>query len=86
MDEVFPVLGGIVLGLVFAGRLKSLLARAVFASLILIIAITASAISDELTVSWWFIGVDLIEVAGGALLMTWAFPRLSRMRKRRRLS
>jgi hypothetical protein len=78
MDEIFPILGGIVLGLVFAGRLKTPLAYVCFAALALCIAVVASAISGELAASWWYIGVDLIEVVVATVLTALVVPILRR--------
>src|SRR5947209_7692454 len=76
MDEVFPILGGIALGLVYAGRLKTPLAYVCFASLAICIAIVASTISGEIASSWWYIGVDLIQVIVAAVLTALVVPVL----------
>lgn len=68
MDEVFPFLGGIALGLAYIGRPRTTMLITVLALLACCIAITASAISGELSVSWWYTGLDLVEVLAAALI------------------
>jgi len=67
MDEIFPVLGGVVLGLAFMTRGPTILDRALFAALIIVVAVTASYISGELAESWGYVLIDLLEVAGAAI-------------------
>jgi len=68
MDEVFPFLGGIALGLTYIVRPRTIMLVTMLALLACCVAITASAISGELSVSWWYVGVDLIEVLAAALI------------------
>jgi general stress protein CsbA len=71
MEEVFPILGGIVLGLFFNARRLTTWTFIAFVCLSACIAILASAISGELAVSWWYLGIDLIEViVSGAVIIT----------------
>ena len=68
MDEVFPVLAGIGLGLatsaVRANWLKSLL----LAVLGLAIGATASWVSGELAISWVYVLIDTAQVVGASML------------------
>jgi len=67
MDEVFPVLSGVVLGLV------TVLVRPVWLKAIFIGSIgpafgfCASWISGELTISWVYLLIDTIQVVGAAV-------------------
>lgn len=67
MDEVFPVLSGIAVGLllgVVPSRLR-LLALGVFS---VAFGILASGISGELAFSWIYALIDVAQVLGAALL------------------
>jgi len=83
MDEVFPVLAGIGLGLatgaVRANWLKSLL----LAVLGLAIGATASWVSGELAISWVYVLIDTAQVVGasvltGILVTVWVRRRRAR--------
>ena len=83
MDEVFPVLAGIGLGLatgaVRANWLKSLL----IAVLGLTIGATASWVSGELAISWVYVLIDTAQVVGasvltGILVTVWVRRRRAR--------
>jgi hypothetical protein len=78
MDEVFPILAGIVLGLAFAGRLRRPWPALAFALLATFLAFVASTISGEIAVSWSFVGIDLIETLAAGLFAAAAASRLRR--------
>ena len=66
MDEVFPVLSGIAVGLILGSipsRLR-LLALGVFS---VAFGILASWISGELAMSWIYVLIDVAQVLGAAL-------------------
>jgi hypothetical protein len=67
MDEVFPVLGGIVIGLAL-NVLPVRLRPVAFAILVLTAGATASWISGELAVSWGYVVIDVAEVALAAVM------------------
>src|SRR5206468_380329 len=63
MDEVFPVLAGVVLGLV-AGYIPSSQLRAlVIVVLSAVLGAAASWISGELLQSWFYVAIDTAQVA-----------------------
>jgi len=62
MDEVFPVVAGIVLGFA-VDRLSTPVLRAVaIAVLGLVLGATASWISGELAISWIYVLIDTLQV------------------------
>jgi hypothetical protein len=78
MEEVFPVLGGIAVGLV-AQLLGSIRLRAVLIGVFgLAFGACASWISGELAVSWAYLVVDTLQVVGASLVTAiaiWASRR-----------
>jgi peptidoglycan/LPS O-acetylase OafA/YrhL len=73
MDEVFPFLGGIVLGLVSRSRTRTPLFVTGLAVIACCIAIVASYISGEVLVSWWYVAIDLCEVIAAAVIVALLF-------------
>jgi hypothetical protein len=67
MDEIFPVLGGVVLGLA-AGQLSLRVRWIAIALLAALIAYTASKISGEFDQNWRLVLVDGAEVVIAAAL------------------
>jgi hypothetical protein len=66
MDEIFPLLGGVVLGL--AASMFQPKWRWVIVGLVtVLLAFTASRISGELAADWRFVLLDAVEVLLGAL-------------------
>ena len=61
MDEVFPVLCGVVLGLA-AGHLSLRLRWLAMLIGVPLVGITASYISGELSIGWQFVLIDMTEV------------------------
>ena len=80
MDEVFPVLAGLALGLLFSTRARSIGNMLVLAVLVICAAVTASFISGELSLSWWYVGIDLLEVGLAAAVAFALVPMLRRWR------
>jgi hypothetical protein len=74
LDELFPLLGGVVLALV-ASRFQPRLRWIVIVSVAPVIALTASWISGEFVRDWRFVLIDLVEVVFAAIavmaLLTW---------------
>ena len=67
MDEVFPVLSGIVVGLIlsFIPSSRRAVALGVLAATF---GILASWISGELAISWVYMLIDIAQVLGAAIL------------------
>ena len=83
MDEVFPVLAGIALGLAASG------ARAIWLRAVLIVVLgvaigwVSSWISGELAISWGYVFIDTVQVIGasvlaGVLVTVWLRRRRAR--------
>ena len=70
MDEVFPVLSGVIVGLVVPALVPSRLRWLVAVVLSVVLGVTASWISGELAVSTVYILIDITQVLG-ASLATW---------------
>jgi hypothetical protein len=68
MDEVFPVLAGVALGLATSPIRSSWLKGILIAVLGIAIGVTAAWISRELAISWVYILVDTAQVVGAAVL------------------
>ena len=68
MDEVFPVLAGVALGLEFHHITSSGLRIALLLVLSLAFGVVASWISGELTISWVYILIDAAQVLIAAVL------------------
>lgn len=67
MQELFPIVGGVLIGL-GVQQIRNLRVRAiVLVALCLLVGALASFLSGELEVSWGFISVDALLVWGGAL-------------------
>jgi hypothetical protein len=79
MDELFPVVSGVVLGIVVAGVRPSLLPW-VGVSLSIALGLAATALSGELAIGWEYLLVDipLVAVSAGVsfTLARMAFLRL----------
>jgi hypothetical protein len=72
MDEIFPWLGGVVLGLA-ASQLGPRLRWVLIAAMTMVLAFAASRISGELDLDWRFLLLDAAEVllaASAALALT----------------
>jgi len=67
MDEVFPVLAGIVIGLIIH-RLPTERRPVALTLVVPVFGATASWISGELAVSWIYVLIDIAEVAVTALM------------------
>jgi hypothetical protein len=67
MDEVFPVLSGIAVGLLL-GMIRSRLRIVASGALGIVLGILASWSSGELAISWIYALIDTAQVAGAALL------------------
>ena len=68
MDEVFPVLAGIGLGLATSAVRASWLKGLLSAVLSLAIGATASWVSGELAISWVYVLIDTAQVVGASVL------------------
>ena len=84
MEEVFPVLAGIVLGLVTYALRRGLKALAI-AVVSPGLGVLAAWIAGELSVSWGYVLIDTIEVAVAAV-MTGVLVTVWLRRRRTRLS
>ncbi len=69
MDEIFPVLSGVVLGFVIARMQSGALRNAVLIVASLALGLCASWISGELAVSSWYVLVDVAQVLVAAILV-----------------
>jgi uncharacterized membrane protein YedE/YeeE len=82
MHELFPVVGGFLLG-VLVSRLRPTLARPMGAAGAIAIGLAATIISGEFRLSWDFLAIDIpgtaLAVATGYL----AAPFLRRVRRQR---
>ena len=67
MDEVFPVLSGIAVGLIL-GSIPSRLRMLTLGVFSVAFGILASWISGELATSWIYVPIDVVQVLGAALL------------------
>ena len=74
MDEVFPVLCGIAVGLVL-GAVPSRLRMLALGVSSVAFAVLASWISGELVISWVYVLIDLAQVLGAALLTSFLIAR-----------
>ncbi len=77
MDEIFPILAGAALGLIFWRRPRTFLAALLLALIAIATAVIASAVSGELALSWWYVGADLTEVILAALAAATVASRAS---------
>lgn len=76
MNEIFPVVAGVLVGFI-AMRVVSLRVRAaVIAVLSVLFGVAASAISGELALTWEFILVDIPLVAISALATVFVVRRV----------
>ena len=67
MDEVFPVLSGIAVGLVL-GVIPSRLRMVALAVASVVFGVLASWFSGELAFSWIYVVIDMAQVLGATLL------------------
>ena len=70
MEEVFPVLAGVVVGLV-AHLLRSTRVRAIFIGVFAVgFGACASWISGELVISWLYVLIDVAQVLASSIMTT----------------
>ena len=68
MDEVFPVLAGVAVGFLSA-LVKSMSSKVILIGLMgLVFGVSASWISGELSISWTYLVVDVVQVIGAAAM------------------
>jgi len=79
MDEVFPVLAGVIIGLVVPVVVPSRLRWLALGVLSVAFGFVASFISGELAISSIYILIDVVQVLGGALA-TWVLAAAWRRR------
>ncbi len=76
MQEIFPVMAGVLVG-VIAMRVASLRLRAIAIALLSVLfGVAASAVSGELALSWEFVLVDIPLVAISALATVFVLRRV----------
>jgi len=80
VDEVFPLLGGIVVGLV-CSQVPLRLSRWMVLLLAVVVGLTASYISGELAVDWRFVLIDIGEVLLAAATARMIVGRISKTRR-----
>jgi hypothetical protein len=68
MEEVFPVLAGIVVGLATSGVKLAWLRSVLVAFLGMGFGLVASWISGELAISWTYVLIDIAQVLGAAAM------------------
>jgi hypothetical protein len=66
MDEVFPVLAGVTVGLMLCGVRPGVLRACLLVTSALVLGATASWISGELRVSAWYLLIDCAQVLAAA--------------------
>lgn len=76
MDELVPILGGLLLGVAFASGLPWLRFRAVRAGLVAAVGALATWASGEYLETWWFVALDIGQVALAAIASWWLVGRL----------
>ena len=81
MDEVFPVLSGIAVGLIVS-FIDSSLRVVALGVLAVAFGLLASWISGELAISWVYALIDIAQVLGAALLTSVLVARWQRRRLR----
>ena len=79
MDEIFPFLAGVTLGLMFGGRDRTIGNVTLLAGLACCVAMVASWISGEAALDWRYVGVDLAEASTAALIAMVLRPKLCRV-------
>jgi hypothetical protein len=82
MDEIFPVLAGVVLGFVIARMKSGWLRNTTLVAVSLAIGLCASWVSGELTVSAWYVLVDCAQVLAAAVMIAVLVKVWSRRVKR----
>ncbi|HXJ77590.1 MAG TPA: hypothetical protein VMS64_02815 [Candidatus Methylomirabilis sp.] len=70
MDEVFPVLAGIAIGLVAARVSSNILRALLIATLGIAFGFAASWLAGELAISWVYLLIDTAQVIGASVLTT----------------
>jgi len=70
MEEVFPVLAGVVVGLVTSRIMQTWLRVIAVVLLGLAFGAIASWISGELAVSWVYVVIDTAQVIGASVMIT----------------
>lgn len=84
MDEAFPALAGIAIGLVFSTvSLRERGSQLLFAALVLAAGFTASWINGELAESWLYLLLDVGQTAVAALVVRLALRRIRQRREQR---
>lgn len=82
MDEVFPVLAGVAIGLATQGVRPAWLRAPVIGPVGIVLGVTAAWISGELAVSWIYVLVDIGQVVA-ASVMTGILATVWRRRRAR---
>jgi cyanate permease len=81
MYELLPIIAGILLS-VAAQRLKNRqLKLVIFALGSLIVGFTASSLSGELNVSWWFLAIDIAQVGLAAAFTSLVLARMRTLKR-----
>ena len=84
MYEAFPVLGGVVLGLIMLKIDNPVVKKVVFAVLSVVLgALATFVIAGE---EWWFLLIDIPVVMLFAVATVWALPRLRERMAQRQLA
>lgn len=76
MHEIFPVLAGVLVGLVLLRIHSPRLKTAVFVVLSLILGVTATVISGEYAIGWEFVLIDIPVVMLSAAAVVVLSPRV----------
>ena len=82
MDEIFPVLTGVVLGFIIARMKSGWLRNTTLVVASLAIGLCASWVSGELAVSAWYVVVDCAQVLAAAVMIAVLVKVWSRRVKR----
>jgi hypothetical protein len=81
MEEVFPVLAGVVIGLVAVVVPRAL--RAAFVAVFgVAFGLVAARVSGELAASWIYALIDTAQVVGAAIATAWLVTAWNRRRAR----
>jgi hypothetical protein len=80
MNEILPVMAGVVIGLIIPHLKSKSLAAVTLIVLSILCGAVASWITGELRVSWGYLLIDSIQVAAAAFLMSVLVVRWRRRR------
>jgi hypothetical protein len=69
MDEIFPVLAGVVLGFIVARMRSGVLRNAMLIVVSLALGLYASWASGELAISAWYVLIDCAQVLAAAVMI-----------------